>query len=257
MSAKNRKSEVRERLAQQRREEEARAKRRRLFTQLGIVLGALVVVALIVVIVVVSSNRTPDASGDATPPSGTATTIEINGTDVDFEVTEAGVRLGDASAPVVIDLFEDFSCPHCQTYEAQVGSTFLQLAMSGDAVVNFNPIQIVTAYGTRAGSTSMCVAAGEPELWPTVHEQLFVNHSQSTDNWRTGNFRDFAEQLGVSDSDTLDCIFEGRYMGWIGTNTAAAYEVGVQGTPSLFINGEQSELLGPEQLIQAVEQLAG
>ncbi|HRP99215.1 MAG TPA: thioredoxin domain-containing protein, partial [Terrimesophilobacter sp.] len=211
MSAKNKKSELREKIAQQREEAARAAKRRKLFTQLGIVLGAIVVIGIIVAIVIVATSGQPDdASGDATPPAGQSATVTIGGAPVNLEITEKGIALGNPDAPVVIDLYEDYSCPHCQDYEAATGTTFLQIAAEGDALVNFNHINIVTQYGARAGSTSMCVAEGQPEQWTAVHSALFTNHGQSTNNWRTGSFKDFVEGLGVTDQDTLDCVFEGR-----------------------------------------------
>ena len=264
MSAKSKKSELREKIAQQREEAARAAKRRKLFTQLGIVAGALVVIGIIVVIVIVAtSGATEDASGDATPPAGQSATVSIGGAPVNLEITENGVALGDPSADVVIDLYEDYSCPHCQDYAAAAGPAFLQVAAEGDALVNFNHINIVTQYGSRAGSASMCVAEGQPELWTDVHTALFTNHSQSTDNWRTGSFKDFVESLGVTDQDTLDCVFEGRYMAWIGQNTDAALAGGVTGTPSLWINGQQPRdangnaiLLSSQDLFQTVAELA-
>lgn len=264
MSAKNKKSELREKIAEQREQAAKAAKKRKLFTQLGIVLGALVVVGIIVAIVIVATNTTPDdASGDATPPVGQTATVSIAGVDVPLEITEKGIALGNPDAPVVVDLFEDFSCPHCKDYEAAAGASFLQVVAEGDAVVNFNHINIVTPYGARGGSMSMCVAEGQPELWTTVHTALFTNQGQGTNNWKTGSFRDFAATLGVTDQDTLDCIFEGRYMNWIGINTDAAMSSGVTGTPSLWINGQQpkdangnSVLPGGAEFIQTVRDLA-
>lgn len=263
MSAKNKKSELREKIAQQREEAAKAAKRRKLFTQLGIVLGALVVIGIIVAIIIVATSNTPDdASGDATPPVGTSSTVTVGGVPVNLEITEKGVALGDPAADVVIDLYEDYSCPHCQDYAAAAGPAFLQVAAEGDALVNFNHINIVTQYGSRAGSMSMCVAEGQPELWTDVHSALFVNHGQSTDNWRTGSFQEFAVGLGVTDQDTLDCIFEGRYMNWIKLNTDVAMSSGVSGTPSLWINGEQPRdeagnaiLLSGADLLQTVRDL--
>lgn len=257
MSAKNKKSELREKIAEQREQAAKAAKKRKLFTQLGIVLGALVVVGIIVAIVIVATNTTPDdASGDATPPAGQTATVSIAGVDVPLEITEKGIALGNPDAPVVVDLFEDFSCPHCKDYDAAAGASFLQVVAEGDAVVNFNHINIVTPYGARGGSMSMCVAEGQPELWTTVHTALFTNQGQGTNNWKTGSFRDFAATLGVTDQDTLDCIFEGRYMNWIGINTDAAMSSGVTGTPSLWINGEQAQLLDGATLVAAVRDLA-
>src|SRR5690606_18532366 len=125
VSAKNKKSELREKIAEQREQAAKAAKRRKLFTQLGIVAGSVVIVGIIVAIVIVATSGTPDdAAGDATPPVGQSTTVTVAGAPVNLEITAEGIALGDPAASVVVDLFEDYSCPHCQDYSAAAGPAF-------------------------------------------------------------------------------------------------------------------------------------
>ncbi len=125
-------------------------RRNRLITQLAVVLGAVVVVAGVVVAVVLSNQN----SGASAAPE-IDTTIAIGGNaEVPFTVAGTTVQLGDPKAPVQLDIFEDYSCPHCQDYDAAVGDTLLELAGSGQVVVRHHPIRIVTDYGRRAGSSS-------------------------------------------------------------------------------------------------------
>ncbi|HRQ00844.1 MAG TPA: thioredoxin domain-containing protein, partial [Terrimesophilobacter sp.] len=77
------------------------------------------------------------------------------------------------------------------------------------------------------------------------------------------SFKDFVESLGVTDQDTLDCVFEGRYMSWVAANTDVAMSSGVTGTPSLWVNGQQPRdangnaiLLSSQDLFQTVAELA-
>lgn len=226
-------------------------RRNRLITQLAVVLGAVVVVAGVVVAVVLMNQ---DSGGSATPEVDTSIAIGGNSA-VPFSVAGTTVVLGDPDAPVQLDIYEDYSCPHCQEYDAAVGDTLLELAGSGQVVVRHHPIRIVTDYGRRAASSSACVAVGAADQWPTVHAALFANHSQTTDGWRTGEFRTFIKQLGVNDTAVLDCVQSGRYVDWVDANTTTALADGVQGTPTLMINGEPSELLGPDALREAVTSL--
>lgn len=214
-----------------------------------IIIGAVIVVGGIIALVIALANQ---GSGEAATPE-VDTTVAIGGNPaVPLMVDETALQVGDPDAPVVIDLFLDYSCPHCQEYEAIVGDTLLELAGSGEAVVRNHFIQIVTTYGARAGSTSMCVAAGQPEEWASVHAALFANHSAETDGWRTGEFRSFVSDLGVTDQSVLDCVQAGTYMDWIRANTTTALADGVQGTPTLRIDGEVTELLTADGLRAAV-----
>lgn len=247
--------EIREKANQQRREQQRRERRNTILIQLGIALGVLVIVAAVVAFVVLNNS----AKEPAAPPSAQQGSISLHGVDgVPFAVEDTAVSVGNSSAPVTIDLYEDYSCPHCADYEAAVGPTLYALAASGDAVVKFHPIRIVTAYGTAAGSAAACVAENDPQAWPEFHSALFANHNQQTDGWSASDFANFAKIRGITDEGTLSCISDGTFTDWIVSNTDASRDAGVKGTPTLFINGEiQSSLLGPDELIATVDSLKG
>lgn len=247
-------NEIREKANAQRREQQRAEKRKTMFIQVGIIVGILVIVgAVIGGVFLTESNRKP-----AAPPSAEGS-ISLLGTDnVPLIVGKSAVTVGKADAPVKIDLYEDYSCPHCADYEAAVGPTLLSMAASGDAIVNFHPIQIVTSYGTAAGSAAACVAEKDPTSWANFHSALFANHNQQTDRWGAKDFADFARSQGISEEATLSCISKGSYTDWIGSNTDASRDAGVDGTPTLFIDGKkQKNLLGPDELTALAKKAKG
>ncbi len=135
-----------------------------------------------------------------------------------------------------MDLWVDYSCPHCQEYEDEVGDTFGDLIASGDVAIEFHPMRVVTDYGIRAGSAAACVAVGAPEQYLDVRADLFAVHDAETDGWSNEQLRDHLA-ASIDDQDVLDCIGEGRYAGWIGENTQAAIDAGVSATPTLWVDG--------------------
>lgn len=245
--------EIREKANQQRREQQKRERRNSILIQLGIAVGVLLIVGAVVVFFVLGNSN--KETGAAPSADGT---ISLQGTDgVPFTVGDTSMTVGSVDAPVTIDLYEDYSCPHCADYEEAVGPTLFALAAKGDAVVNFHPIQIVTSYGTAAGSAATCVATNDAQNWSKFHSTLFATHSQESDGWGAKDFANFAKIQGITDEDTLSCITKGTYEGWIGTNTDASRTAGISGTPTLLINGQQTDLLGPDELIAAVDGLKG
>ena len=64
-------------------------------------------------------------------------------------------------------------------------------------------------------------------------------------------------QLGAgagSDSKTFEqCVVGGTYSDWAGQNTDAAADRGVQGTPTVYVDGEVIPALSVEALTAAIE----
>lgn len=236
----------------------ARAKRRRSLTQLAIVGGvALVVIAIIATAVVLGTrNQTPAAGGT---PSATGTTT-VDQTSVPFAIggtgdAANGVRIGTTDAKVTMDLWVDYSCPHCQEFEATNNATVSSLVASGKLAVIYHNIQIVTDYGTEAGSASACMAVHDPKAWPAYNAALYANHSSDTDGWGASDFARFAAANGGGDA-TQRCTTDRTYQSWITANTAASTKADVQGTPTMFIDGAKTDTLSGQDLVDRVNSLA-
>lgn len=241
---------IREKANEQRRLEQKAASRRRILVQ-----GSVIVAVLAVVVgggfAVYASNQANDT---LTVPSASAE-IPVGDGQVPIEIGGTSIRVGADDAPVTVELVEDYSCPHCQEYEAEVGDTIEELVAEGAIAFEMTPVQIVTTYGVRAGSAAACVAVESPEHWFDVSGALFERHDATTDGWRASDLRDAVADLGVDDEATLDCIADGTYENWIESNTTAATERGITSTPTLLIDGEvEPSLLSADQLRARVTQ---
>ena len=236
----------------------ARAKRRRTITQISIIGGvAVVVIAIIATAVVLGRPGTPAASGGAGTPSSTGTT-SIGGASVPLAIGGSvpdGVRVGNQDAKVTMDLWVDYSCPHCQEFEAANNSVINDLVAAGKLAVTYHNIEIVTDYGTEAGSAAACVAVNDPGAWPAFNAALYANHSATTDGWSASDFATFASSNGAGGS-TQTCIRDETYKSWIADNTAASVKAGVTGTPTMFIDGQKTDTLSGQALTDRVNSLA-
>ena len=246
-AAENRRQQAR--LRQQ--QEAAAAARRRRFVQLGIIGGVALLVVAIVASAVIIGQR-----GQSKEAPSVDTTVSVDGATVPFTVTGSAVRLGPSGAKAQVDLWVDYSCPHCQEFEAENSSVLNQLVAAGDVSVSYHNVEIVTDYGTEAGSAAACVAALAPEKWVAFNTSLYANHSSQTDDWKAADFRGFAEQQGVG-GDALSCITDRRYAGWIKANTGDFDKQNIKGTPAMFLNGQPSDTLSGAALTAKVNQLAG
>ena len=237
----------------------ASAKRRRTLTQLAIVGGVALVVIAIIATAVVLGTRGKNTAAAAGGPVATATTT-VDGASVPFAIGGAnaanGVRVGADDAKVTMDLWVDYSCPHCQEFEATNDAALSTLVAAGKLAVTYHNIQIVTDYGTEAGNAAACMAVHDPNAWPAFNAALYANHSADTDSWTSSDLARFATANGGGDA-TQKCIEAATYRSWITANTEASAEAGVTGTPTMFINGEKTDTLSGQELTDRISSLAG
>ncbi|MGH4026134.1 MAG: thioredoxin domain-containing protein, partial [Pseudonocardiaceae bacterium] len=70
-----------------------------------------------------------------------------------------GIPVGNADAPVTIDLFEDFQCPICAKFGQITGPTVDELVRAGTARVVYHPVAYLdrmssTEYSSRASAAA-------------------------------------------------------------------------------------------------------
>ena len=189
--------------------------------------------------------------------SSTGSTV-VNGKTVPLQVDGSAVTVGQADAPVAMDLWVDYSCPHCQEFEATNADLLAQNVADGTVRVSYHNIQIVTAYGTQAGSVGACVASQQPASWWKINSALYANHTTATDGWGSADFATWAKSQGVTASGALDCISAGRNTATITNNTVEAAQKNVTSTPTMFLNGQVQSPTPTGQALQAqINQLAG
>src|SRR5690625_1002340 len=163
MSSK--KAEARERVKAMRAEQARKERQRERLLRLGIAGAVLVAVAIIAIAVTASRN-----SDDG--PMALPDTVAAEGD---------GVTFGEADAPAHIDVWLDFLCPHCKSFEDQNGSTIDEIVEAGEATVTYHPVTFTGRnYSSRANNAFACaVDAGQG------HESLqalFVSPEQCSAN---------------------------------------------------------------------------
>jgi protein-disulfide isomerase len=182
----------------------------------------------------------PSASSSATPVA------LVNGQPVVF---------GSADAKVLLDLYEDFHCPHCADFEERYGSTLQAAQQSGRAAIRFFPLSFVDAGSESAANGFAC--AVEAGFGQSYYTGLFANPSLE---WNNDQLYSLAEQVSgaPASAEFRSCVSERRQQPWLQSIAAAATQAGVSSTPTLFVNGQQADLttLTPEGLTALIDAAA-
>ena len=154
-----------------------------------------------------------------------------------------GRAMGDPNAPVTIEVFEDFQCPACQTYSELIEPEIVKnLVEPGTVYYIFrhNPFiddRAATKESDQAANASMC-ASEQGRFWD-YHDILYKNWNGENQ----GNFTDkrlvaFAEAIHLDMTAFNACFKANLYQDEIEKDIARGLELGVNGTPSVFVNGK-------------------
>lgn len=189
--------------------------------------AAVITVALIVTIVLIERNsRSVDAGAyDAIPAAW------INGTE-----------LGSPEAPVVLQAFEDFLCPHCGQFNAAAKDKLVEeFIVPGRVrfVYEFFPLQIFEPESLAAARAGLCISELANQFW-LYHDELFFGE-RGANRYSMSSLTEMARTLDVPENDFVECMGSTDTQTRISASIQNGETMGVTGTPSLFINGQQYE----------------
>ena len=171
--------------------------------------------------------------GQSLPPSAVDTAGNANGEVRRFNVpTDGDPSLGPENAPVTIIEFSDYQCPYCAMWHAQV---FTRLMNDYQGKIRFVyrdfPLYSVHPQAESAAEAADC--AGEQNAYWDFHTALFSGkYSLGKDAYTR-----YAAELNLDADKFAQCISERRYQSEVEADFAAATKLGVNSTPTFYING--------------------
>jgi protein-disulfide isomerase len=161
------------------------------------------------------------------------------------------IRLGSAAAPVTVQLYEDFHCPHCVDFADELGPTLTAAEAAGTVRVELYPMAFVDAGSGPAANAMAC--ATEAGFGARYHHGLFANHSLL---WNDRQLLDLAGKVGASADETFaTCVATDAKAGWLAAINTAADRNGVTQTPTMFLDGAPVDpgSLTPESLQSMID----
>jgi protein-disulfide isomerase len=223
---------AKERAAAIRKEQERKERRRRTLATSVVVVGVLSVIVAIAVAIQSSRDTTGQS---ATPPAGA--------------VDAYAIPMGESSAPVTVEVYEDFMCPYCGQFEAAAYDRLRKYADQGDVQVLFKPIAFLdrasqgAEYSTRSMNAAAVVLDQEgPEAALTMHNLLYENQpAEGTEGLSDDELVQLAVEAGAEESAVREPIESREFEQWVKNATDQASKDGVSATPTVMIDGEPVE----------------
>lgn len=225
------KAEARERVKAMREEQARKERKRERVLRFGIAGGVLAAV----VIIAVAVTATRGGGGGELPSS-----VNNDG---------GGIVVGEADAPVTVDYWMDFLCPHCKEFEDTNADALNELADSGDAKIVYHPVTYTGGEYSELANNAFACAADEGKA-----NEFLVAAFENPTQWNNDDLIQIGDDAGVG-GDFESCVNDGTYDGWSDTVEDAAGDAEVEGTPTVKVNGEvlESSNWTPEGIKSAVQ----
>lgn len=173
--------------------------------------------------------------------------IVLTATNVSFGGEELRHITGKKNAKVTVVEYSDFQCPFCE----RAYPTMKQLVQEyGDRIsVEFRHFPLsFHPFAAKAAEASEC-AAEQGKFWQ-FHDYAFEHQTALSFD----ALKQWAGAIGLNTSKFNTCLDSGKYAAKVAAQQAEGEQLGVNGTPTAFINGKSVVGAQPYEVFkQAVE----
>ena len=164
-------------------------------------------------------------------PAVTSTIDTANGSAISF----------DNGAATTIDVWEDSQCPVCKLFEDANGEYIESLIREKKANVRYHVLSFLGDESVRAANASFC-AADEGQFLDFQKAIYAVQSSvENSGFWSNETLVQIGKKIGITSTKFEDCVTKGSKVDLVQANSDSMSKFGVQGTPTVFINGKKWE----------------
>ncbi len=177
-----------------------------------------------------------------------STGVSAQGTEFALDVQP---RKGPADAPVDVVVFEDYLCPHCGTFSENVAPRIERAYVDdGSAAYYSKNFVVIGPESERIAQVAECVfEQGNDAFW-TFEEVAFRSQTGLNEARAIALAEEYVSDLDAE--ELRSCIAADRGLEAVRADMADAQALGVQGTPTVFVNGEQVRA-GYDDIAAAIE----
>jgi protein-disulfide isomerase len=159
--------------------------------------------------------------------------------------------IGSPNAPIVMVEYGDFECPYCAQAEPVLKA--LRRTLRDTMLFAYRHFPLAEAHPHAEHAAEAAEAAGaQGKFWP-MHDYLFAHQDRLEDP----DLLEAAAAVGCDVERFADDMINNRYEARVREDFVSGVRSGVNGTPSIFINGMRYD--GPrdlDSLLAVIEQIA-
>jgi protein-disulfide isomerase len=137
-----------------------------------------------------------------------------------------------------VDVWEDPQCPVCKYFEDANGEYIDSLIREKKATVRFHVLSFLGDESVRAANASFCAA--DEGQYIDFHKALYRVQSplENSGFWSNENLIAIGSKAGITSEKFATCVNDGQKVDLVKANYDSMAKYGVQGTPTVFIDGK-------------------
>jgi len=140
---------------------------------------------------------------------------------------------GNLDAPVQLIIYCDFECPFCLRFLDTINK--VKEEFKDKVVIAYRHYILDTHENSFSAALASECAAEQGKFWD-MHDKLFQDNNEN--NFNIDEFKKDAQDLGLEKLKFENCLENEKYKDKIKSQMEEAKNIGVIGTPHIFINGE-------------------
>ncbi len=147
---------------------------------------------------------------------------------------------GNSNAKVKIVEFADFRCPFCERFFTDTeGQLIKDYVDTGKVAFIFRQYEFLGAASVVAGNAAEC-ANEQGKFWE-YHDWLYKNQPDESDTsmFNTDSMTTAAVSLGMNGDQFRSCLSANKYNANLQKDLSEGQSIGVSGTPTFYVNGQQ------------------
>ncbi|MGW5868682.1 DsbA family protein [Streptomyces sp. NPDC055239] len=174
------------------------------------------------------------------PPAGTEALAKTPAT-----VKGGVITVGDPKAGHTVKLYEDARCPICKKFEESGAQALVKPVAEGKVKVEYTLASFLDNNLGGSGSVNAANAlraSVDAGKFPQYHAAVYANQAETeTDDAYTPAFLlKIAEKVdGLRGAEFDKAVQKGTYKKWVGEAMKAFTDDGMQGTPTVLIDGNK------------------
>jgi protein-disulfide isomerase len=150
-----------------------------------------------------------------------------------YDVPEAdNPAVGPVGAPITIIEFSDYQCPFCGKWYDEVWSR-LKTDYAGKVRFVYRDFPLFSLHSEAGPAAEAAECAGDQNKYFEFHDLLFSNQN----NLGQATYEKYASQIGLDMTRFKECLTTGKYKPEISSDYEFASNLGVNSTPTFFVNG--------------------